>query len=504
MRCGLTILGVLACLTAIAPAESRGDVLVYTLGDDLAFTFQGETEVVPGPTVIYTHPRFGRLYFRLEDVERHEVDSLSSQLNKRINKAKTKKDVAAMFDAAQWALRHGMLNDFYKTIDAVLELKPEQGEAQEIHDRAKQIKELKAEMDLGIDEKPEEYKPQEDELRKFVKHKEFKIATSKHYILLYDTADEAPKPKEGQKKRKPRHEERLALLELVYESFMLTFYAKGIPLETPQDKLMVVLFNDERMYKDFSVAQNPALASAAGYWSQENNIAVFYDHGSNEYFVALQKMAKDIKEEVDEVKKLRDKQFAPLIQFANSLPVLFDIQQENMDITVVSHEATHQMAGNTGLLPRGVMIPSWVHEGLATYFEAPADGAWAGIGAVNEDRIGLYRLLADSPENRQYTHLNFLVGDQLFEYAGNHFTVLAAYSQAWALTHFMLEKHPEKFIEYYRLMGQMPRDVRFNEDVLTALFTSVFGSDLEVIDQEWRAYMRTLKTDLEIVLEDAD
>ena len=41
--------------------------------------------------------------------------------------------------------------------------------------------------------------------------------------------------------------------------------------------------------------------------------------------------------------------------------MLVEIERENSDIEVVSHETTHQMAGNTGLLPRNVLIPSWTH-----------------------------------------------------------------------------------------------------------------------------------------------
>ena len=77
---------------------------------------------------------------------------------------------------------------------------------------------------------------------------------------------------------------------------------------------------------------------------------------------------------------------------------MIDLERENSDIEVVSHETTHQMAGNTGLLPRHVQVPRWVHEGLATYFETPNGASWGAIGAVNDSRLKLYRVLA-SDEN---------------------------------------------------------------------------------------------------------
>ena len=49
-----------------------------------------------------------------------------------------------------------------------------------------------------------------------------------------------------------------------------------------------------------------------------------------------------------------------------AVAMLVAISRENADIEVVSHEATHQMAGNTGLMPRNVITPTWVAEGIAT------------------------------------------------------------------------------------------------------------------------------------------
>jgi hypothetical protein len=174
--------------------------------------------------------------------------------------------------------------------------------------------------------------------------------------------------------------------------------------------------------------------------------------------------------------------------------VLIAVEQENADITVVSHECTHQMAGNTGLLPRHVEIPSWIHEGLATYFEAPGEASWAGIGAVNQQRLAYYRALRD---DRVHSNIDFIVGDQIFDYARTLGAKLHGYGQAWALTHFMLENHIKDFVLFYRMLGEMPPDVTLNPELLQEMFSRIFGSDHKSLDNEWRSYMRTLKTDLE-------
>jgi hypothetical protein len=174
------------------------------------------------------------------------------------------------------------------------------------------------------------------------------------------------------------------------------------------------------------------------------------------------------------------------------LDLLMDVERENSDIVVVSHECTHQMAGNTGLFPRHVNTPRWCHEGLATYFECPSDGTWAGIGAVSGRRLQAYREL--SKRDRVHSNINFIIRDEVFGLPSEFF-----YSQAWAFTHFMIENHIKEFVAYYRILGDLPPDVKLSPELLEAVFTRVFGSDVVSLDNEWRQYMNRLKTETEKV-----
>jgi hypothetical protein len=443
----------------------------------LKVTLQGKVQVNPGKTVSFTHP-LGTLYFGLEEVTYYTVPTLAEQFDRRLGKANQAKCASDSFDAAIWGLKHGLIDKYYKAIDQVLTLDPN-------HEEARRALEVKQKMAEPIEDAP----TLERDLRELGPRKQMKVARSPHFILLYDTPD---KPREG--RRKPRHEERLALLEQVYESFLLMFFSRGVELEVPRERMKVILFDEHKDYLTFSTSLSPTLASASGFFIPSKNISVFFDHSTNKQFKQLTEISADLLAKGKEAQRLKSPAARDFNRLGNALDVLFRMLQENEDITTVSHEATHQMAGNTGLFPLGVRVPSWVHEGLATYFEAPAEATWSGIGAVNEERIQWYRALSTQP---RYSNIDFIVSDQIFSLAASHGAKLHAYGQAWALTHFLLERRFDEFFAYYRAIGELPRDLPLNPDFLKQLFDRVFSENRQAIDQEWRLYMDSLKTDLE-------
>jgi len=467
----------------LSTAAARADFVEYILpGTTLRVLLQGKATGLQGGNMSLQHP-LGTLYFDLHDCKIHPVPTLNQQYKKRLVAGQNKKDAAAMFQAGVWALKHGMIKEYYEAVEAALEVDPKNAEA-------KRILALRDQLHKPLPQRDGEA----EALRKFVHRNEMKFATSDHFSLLYDTPD---KPDKNARSKKPRHQQRLELLERVYESFLLTFYSHGVDLEVPQQRLQVVLFNNYADYKDFSTRLSSELINASGFYLPEQNISFFFDHGSSAKFKMLDKLSTTLKDAGQRAVKAKARGAKNIVRLANTVELLIDIDQESQDIEVVSHEATHQMASNTGLFPHQVRVPKWVHEGLAAYFESPNDGAWSGIGAVNELRLKYYRALEP---DREHSNLNFIVGDQIFDYARSLGAMLHGYGQAWALTHFLVEKHFDDLMRFYKALGELPPDIDFTPDVLNPLFDRAFGADRGGLDQEWRSYMRSLKTDVEEVL----
>jgi hypothetical protein len=238
----------------------------------------------------------------------------------------------------------------------------------------------------------------------------------------------------------------------------MKFCLEGCNLQVPKKRLKVVLFSDR---DDFLASGEEHLEIAAGFYTEEANTSVFYDQGSNDLHRALESLSNVLQEQKAYAIRNRTPNAKNLVRMANTIQLLTFVARENADIEVVSHEATHHMAAATGLFPNESPVTTWAHEGLATYFESPSDAAWSGIGSVNKDRLKRYRELA---LDTRHSNVRFIVSDRIFAKAGTMDALVHGYGQAWALTHFLMNRHFEKLIRYYGLVAAEKSDENLDPD----------------------------------------
>jgi hypothetical protein len=475
----------LAAGLALTCGTARADIVLYRIpGTNVAFVLQGSVSTNPGKTITFKHPRYGTLYLALEDVQKFEVPSTQAIAERKRKKAERDKDIEACLEAARWALHNGLLPEFKEAASAAWRIDKN-------HPTVKRLGAMNQQIKRPLTDSPE----LEQEMRQFVRGgRNMKFQSSEHFLLLHDTTDA-----KDRFSKKTRAEERLELLETVFSSFLLKFSLEGYDLEVPKQRLKVVLFADKEDYLRFVDLLGPSLSKAAGFYDRKNNISVFFDQGSDESFEALHKLNTELQEQKRSMMKDRAPGTRDVVRLADTIQLLTEVARENLDIEVVSHEATHHLAGNTGLMPADAPVPVWAAEGLATYFESPKQAAWSGIGSVNKERLDWYKGLES---DKVHSNINFIVSDQIFSRAGSQGSTLHGYGQAWALTHFLMARHFDKLLKWYLLIAKKPAGKPLSDKELVESFDEVFGKDKSALDLEWRQYMRTLKTDLQLVLED--
>ena len=472
--------GFLTAITSVVhllACPAHADFVLYTLpGTDRVILLEGTTKRGGYGIIEYTHPSHGTIVLNQDSATVIKAPSKTDDFRKMLAKAKGSNDVSDYISAANVAIRRGLFKEFLECCSAAYKIDPKNPTILRLIEARNRIK-----RPLN-DEKEAEAR-----IREIFNRPSMKAQISDHYILLHDTPDE-----KKFRKKKNRADLRLELLETVYESYFMKFALDGILLDPPQERMMVILFHDEKDYQRYCTQLDPTLLSTAGFWSPIDNACVFYDQGSSERMKALDEMNADLKRAKNQARGTavsRD-----TAHLSNTIDLLVKVAKEEDDIEVVSHEATHQLAGNTGLMPRGKIALRWAHEGLASYFETSSDAVWNGIGAVNEGRLRSYKRVSSDESRRS---IELLINDLLFDGARNIREEVDAYGQAWALTHYLMENKPEKLVEYYRRTSELDASQgSIQRKELVDIFADVFG-DLNKLEAQWHLYMQSLETDID-------
>ena len=284
----------------------------------------------------------------------------------------------------------------------------------------------------------------------------FDAYSTKHYMIFYDTS-------------KPYAEWCGSLFEGLYRAFNNFWTKKGFDLSEPEFPLVAVVFADKRSYLKFSQAElGEASESIVGYFSLTSNRMTMYDltgveslgHGRGH----VKKTA-----EINEI----------LAQ-----------PEAQRTVSTIVHEATHQIAFNCGLHTRLSDCPRWFSEGVAMYFETPDlnnKKGWSRIGEVNRSRLEQFqKYLATRPGNS----LQSLIRDD--KRFLDTKTALDAYSEAWALTYFLLSQHSKEYVAYLGMLSKKGPLLQDGPEKRLEEFRQALG-DPKALDTEFLRYMSRLR-----------
>ena len=244
----------------------------------------------------------------------------------------------------------------------------------------------------------------------------FESYQTPHYLICYNTSRDYAKWCGS-------------LFEQLYRRFTGFWSHKGMKLSKPEFPLVAIVFRDHGSYIAHARAEIGKTADAiSGYYSLQSNRMTMYDLTGVE---ALQGGAQ---------RRGNAAQINALLAQPQAEPL----------VATIIHEATHQIAFNSGLQTRFADIPLWVSEGIAVYFETPdlnnAKG-WKEIGAINRPRLDRFR---EYLTRRPADSLTTLISDDTRLRNADSATALDAYAEAWALNYYLIRNHPKEFVAYLK------------------------------------------------------
>jgi hypothetical protein len=285
----------------------------------------------------------------------------------------------------------------------------------------------------------------------------FQIHDTAHYVICYNTSEAYAEWCGG-------------LFERLYRAFYRFWETRGLSLTEPQFPLIALIFADQASYAEYSRRELGTPATAIiGYYNMQSNRVTMYDLTGADALRHYQR------------------------RFTSAAHINQILSQPAAERTVATivHEATHQLAYNSGLQTRFADNPFWVSEGIAMFFEVPdlnSSRGWRNIGSINQ--VHLARFRRTLPNRPADTLVKLLSQDDLFRNARQ---ARDAYAQAWALTYYLVRARRRDFAAYLEDLAALPPLSEEGSEARIARFKRYFGDDLQEFDQEFLRYMRRLR-----------
>jgi hypothetical protein len=181
--------------------------------------------------------------------------------------------------------------------------------------------------------------------------------------------------------------------EQVALDYLNHYRTKKFDIKLPDRRLILIIFQDERPFLKYYGQLSPSLA---GFYSRRTNWLALYDFRQ----VPMKTVAAG---------------------------------QSNLD--TVTHEATHQLNFNTGLLDRQADLPHCISEGLAMYSERRKLRGPSEPGQVNLRRLDE---LAHVQRRTRWIPVTDLISDKPDWYGGDEDHRALGYAESWVLVYHLM------------------------------------------------------------------
>lgn len=284
----------------------------------------------------------------------------------------------------------------------------------------------------------------------------FRLHRTDHYLIYYNTSRAYAEWCGG-------------LYERLYKGFYDYWQDRGVELRAPAMPLVALVFQDKKSYEAYArIDYGDATPPPYGYYNQDSNHVLTYD-----------------------MTGVEGAGFGDRAGFSARVNAILSRPGAEGTVATIIHEATHQLAYNSGMHRRRADIPRWLAEGMAIYFESPDlknSRGWTKIGAVNRLRLRPFR---DYVNRRPADSLvTLLTSDSRMLDAR---TADAAYAEAWALNYFLIRTEREAYQKYLAKLAAKETMLFDTPEQRLKDFQECFGEDLQKLDAAFVKYMLKVK-----------
>lgn len=160
-------------------------------------------------------------------------------------------------------------------------------------------------------------------------------------------------------------------------------------------------------------------------------------------------------------------------------------------IATICHEATHQLAFNSGLHQRLASTPLWLVEGFATMFESPSLAGLTmkeGGSRWPDSRKQDWLALAKNPSSISQLVDSLIRSDTKFESKP-----MESYCVSWAMVAYLSKRRSREFTEYLQVNARMPSYQDYSATDRLRDFQTLFGNDPRIITKSLIQFIDALQ-----------
>ncbi len=160
------------------------------------------------------------------------------------------------------------------------------------------------------------------------------------------------------------------------------------------------------------------------------------------------------------------------VAFTNFNTIAIGIETYNLDWgkRAVVHELTHLVTNQMTMNPYN-SIPVWLNEGLSMYAEGPLDAIYVVFFNQALDQKTLISVRSLSSPFSAYANISYL-----------------SYAESYQIVKYLVDKYGQD--KLLRLLDAFAQGATSD-----SAFLSVYGFDLNGLDQEWQSYIYTASPD---------